>query len=163
MSFWPLIFNLNIFIIAATVPTGLQTGAKVGQIQTSGGGGTPWLQPKSNVTLKLASPQLFKLFSAGFGVKYFYYSGHCAHRIANLCKVLQMHLPGGGGTPWLQPKSKYTFKLSSTYLFEFLADGFEFKYFHYSGHCAHRIANLCKNAANAPFRGWGDTLDATQK
>ena len=105
MSFWPLIFNLNIFIIAATVPTGLQTGAKVGQIQTSGGGGTPWLQPKSNVTFKLASPQLFKLLAADF----------------------------------------------------------QFKYFHYSGQCARRVANWCKSAANTDFRGWGDTLDATQK
>ena len=101
-----LILDLNIFIIVATVPTGLQTCAKVLQMHLSGGGGTPWLQPKSNVTFKLASNQLYLSFgSADFG----------------------------------------------------------FKYFHYSGHCAHRVANLCKSAANAPFRGWGDTLVATQK
>ena len=47
--------------------------------------------------------------------------------------------------------------------FQFLAAGFGFKTFHYSGQCAHRVANLCKSAANAPFRGWGDTLDAIQK
>ena len=32
----------------ATVPTGLQSCAKLLQIHVSGGGGTPWLQPKSN-------------------------------------------------------------------------------------------------------------------
>ena len=64
----------------------------------------------------------------------------------------------------MQPKSNVTFKLEhELQLFKFLAADFEFKYFHYSGHCAHRVANLCKSAANAPFRGWGDTLDATQK
>ena len=46
-------------------------------------------------------------------------------------------------------------------MFKFLVADFGFKYFHYSGHCAHRVANLCKSAANTPFRGWGDTLDAT--
>ena len=56
---WLLIFNLNIVIIVATVPTGLQTGAKVLQMHTSGGGGTPWMQPKSNVTFKLASHDVF--------------------------------------------------------------------------------------------------------
>ena len=78
-------------------------------------------------------------------------------------KMLQMHLSGGGGTPWMQPKSNGKFKLVSPQLVKFLAADFGFKYFHYSGCCAHRVASLCKNAANAPFRGWGDTLDATQK
>ena len=78
-------------------------------------------------------------------------------------KMLQMHFSGGGGTPWLQPKRNGTFLLASLYVMKFLAAGFEFKYFHYSGHCAHRDANLCKIAANAPFRGWGDTLGATQR
>ena len=73
-------------------------------------------------------------------------------------KLLQMHLSGGGGTPCLQPKSNRKLKLALAIWL-----GFGFKYFHYNGHCAHRVANLCKNAANAPFRGWGDTLDATQK
>ena len=99
------ILDLNLFIIVATAPTGLQT---------------------------------------------------CS-------KVLQMHYSGGGGTPWLQPKRNVTFKLASLQLFKFLAADFGFKYFHYSGHCAHRVANVCKSAANAPFVGWGDTLDATQK
>ena len=104
-SFWLLVLDVNIFIIVATVPTGLQT---------------------------------------------------CA-------KVLQMHLSEDGGIPWLQPQGNVTFKLASLYVMKLLAANFAFKYFHYSGHCAHRVANLCKNAANAPFRGWGDTLDATQK
>ena len=78
-------------------------------------------------------------------------------------KMLQMHLSGGGGTSWMQPKSNGKFKLVSPQLVKFLAADFGFKYFHYSGCCAHRVASLCKNAANAPFRGWGDNLDATQK
>ena len=102
---WLLILNLNIFIIVATVPTGLQTCAKVLQMQISGGGWTACLQPKSNVTFKLASPNVLNFLAAHFGFKYLYYGGHCAHR----------------------------------------------------------VANLCKSAANAHFRGWGDTLDATHK
>ena len=78
-------------------------------------------------------------------------------------KLLQMLLSGGGGTPWLQPKNNETFELESFDVFRFMAAFFGFKYFHYSGHCAHRVAKLCKTAANAHFRGWGDTLDATQK
>ena len=70
----------------AIVPTGLQTCAKVLQIQISGGGGTPWMQPKSNVTFKLASLDVFKIVAVNFGFKHFHYSGHCAHRVANLCK-----------------------------------------------------------------------------
>ena len=104
-SVWLLLLDLKLFIIVATVPTGLQTCAKVLQMHLSGGGGTPWLQPKSNVTFKLASSKLLKIFTADFGLKYF----------------------------------------------------------HYSGHCAHRVANLCKSAANTPFRVWGDTMVATQK
>ena len=78
-------------------------------------------------------------------------------------KMLQMHLSGGGGTSWMQPKSNGKFILAFSQVVKFLAADFGFKYFHYSGCCAHRVASLCKNAANAPFRGWGDTLDATQK
>ena len=58
LSFWVLILDLNIFIIVAAVPTGLQTCAKVLQTHLSGVGGTPWMQPKSNATFKLPSPQL---------------------------------------------------------------------------------------------------------
>ena len=78
-------------------------------------------------------------------------------------KVLQMHRTGGEGTPWMQPKSNATFKLASINVFKLLGSGFSFKYFHCSGHSAHRVANMCKTAANALFREWGDTLDATQK
>ena len=98
----------------ATVPTGLQTCAKVLQMHFSGGEGTPWLQPKSNVTFKLASSStVFKILAADFGFKYFHYSGHCAHRVANLCKSAANAPSGGGGTPWLQPKSNVTLKLAS--------------------------------------------------
>ena len=74
-----------------------------------------------------------------------------------------MDLSEGGGTPWMQPISNVTFKLASLDVFKYLAAGLGFKNYHYSGHCVHRVANLCKSAANALFRGWGDTLDATQK
>ena len=104
-SFWLLVLDLNIFIIVATVPTGLKNWAKVLQIHLSGGGGTLWMQPKRNVTFNIASLDVSKILEAHFG----------------------------------------------------------FKQFHYSGHCAHRVANLCKSAANADFREWGDTLVATQK
>ena len=77
-------------------------------------------------------------------------------------KMLQMHLSGGGGTPWMQRKCNGKFKKASFQVVKFLTADFGFKYFHYSGPCVHSVANLCKNAANAPFRGWGDTLDATQ-
>ena len=96
----------------ATVPTGLQTCAKVLQMHLSGGAGTPWLQPKSNVTFQLASTRLLKVFSANLGFKYFYYSDHCPTRLQTCAKVLQMHLAGGWGLPWLQSKSKQTFKLA---------------------------------------------------
>ena len=102
---WLLILDLNIFIIVATVPTGLQT---------------------------------------------------CA-------KVLQMHISGDGGIPWLQPQGNVTFKSASLSVLKFLITGFGFKYFRYSGLCAHRVANLCKSAAKALFRGWGDTLVATTR
>ena len=103
-SFWLLILDLKIFIIVATVPTGLQTFAK----------------------------------------------------------VLQLHLSESGGTLCLRPKCNVVFKLASFNVFQFLAADFGFKNFHYSGHCAHRVANLCKSAANAPFREWGNTLLASQ-
>ena len=74
-----------------------------------------------------------------------------------------MHLSGGGGGPWLQPKVVEPFSKPQFMHLSFLAVDFGFNYFYYSGHCAHRVANLCKSAANAPFKGWGDTLVATQK
>ena len=76
-------------------------------------------------------------------------------------KLLQMHLSGGGGTPWLKPKSNVTFESAPTQLLIIFFVDFGFKYCHYSGNCAHRVANLCQSAANAPFRGWGDTLVET--
>ena len=84
-SFWLLVLDVTIFIIVATVPTGLQTCAKVLQMHRSGGGGTPCLQHKSNVTFKVPSLNIPELFNADFGFKYFHYSRHCAHRVANLC------------------------------------------------------------------------------
>ena len=109
-----MIFILSIFIIVATVPTGLQFCAKLLQMHISGNGWAPWLQPKSKVTFKFPSEQSLKLFAADFGFKYFHYSGHCAHKVANLCKSAAMHLSEGGGSSWLKPKSYVTFELAST-------------------------------------------------
>ena len=100
-----LILDLNIFIIVATVPSGLQTCVKV------------W----------------------------------------------QKHFSGSGGTPWMQPKSIVTFKKDLIQAIQFSVANFGFKCFHYSGLCAHRVANGCKSAANLDYRGRGDTLVATQK
>ena len=51
----------------ATVPTGLQTCAKMLQIHLSGGAGTPWMQLKSNRKFIIALPQLLKFLIAEFG------------------------------------------------------------------------------------------------
>ena len=98
---------------------------------------------------------LFKFLAADFGFNCFHYGGHCAHRVANLCKSAANAPFRGGGTPWMQPKSNVTFEFTSHQLLNILTSDFEFNYFHYSGHCAHRVANLCKSAANAHFRGGG--------
>ena len=66
LRFWNLILDRNIFIILATVPTGLQTCAKVLQLHLLGEVGTPWLQPKSNVTFKLTSVDVIKAFKPDF-------------------------------------------------------------------------------------------------
>ena len=95
--------------MVATVPTGLHTCAKLLQMHLSGGGRTPWLQPKSNVTFELASIKLLKIFTADCGFKYFHYSGTVPTGLQTCAKLPQMHLSGGGGTPWLQPKSNVTF------------------------------------------------------
>ena len=138
-----------------TVPTGLQTCAKVLQMHLSGGEGTPWLQPKSNVTFKKA----YLIYSSSWllvlGLNIFIIVAIVPTGLQTCAKVLQVHLQGGGGTPWLQTKNNVTFKKGSLNIFKFLAAGFGFNYFHYSGHCADRVANLCKSAANAPSRRWG--------
>ena len=79
----------------------------------AGGGGTPWMQPKSNVTFKLAILDVFKIVAVNFGFKHFHYSGHCAHSVEKLGKKAANALFGGGGTPWMQPKSNVTFELAS--------------------------------------------------
>ena len=63
---WLLVLDLKIFIIMATVPTGLQTCAKLLQMHISGGGGKPWLQPKNNETFELESFNVFRFMAAGF-------------------------------------------------------------------------------------------------
>ena len=55
----------NILIIAATVPTGLQTCAKVLQMHLPGGGGTTWLKSKSDITFIKGLFFLFEFLAAG--------------------------------------------------------------------------------------------------
>ena len=101
----------------ATVPTGLQTCAKLLQMHYQGAGGTPWMQPKSNVTFKIASPQPLKFFwLLILDLTIFIIVATVPTGLQTCAKVLQMHLSGGGGTPWMQPKSNVTFKLASPQL-----------------------------------------------
>ena len=95
----------------------------------SGGGTTPWLQPKSNVTFKLDSPQLVKTLSADFEFNFFNIVVNVPTGLQTCAKMLQMHLLGSGGTLWLQPKNNGTFKLTSLYVFKFLATDCGFKDF----------------------------------
>ena len=106
-----LVLDLNIFIIVATVPTGLQTCAKMLQMHLSGGGGTPWLQPKSNATFKLVSLNCLCFGMLVLDLNISIIVATVPTGLQTCAKRLQMHLSGGGGTPWLQPKSNATFKL----------------------------------------------------
>ena len=101
--------DLNIFIIVATVPTGLQTCAKVLQMHLSGGGGTPWMQPKSNVKFKLASFNCLSFWLLILDLNIFIIVATVPTGLQTCAKMLQMHLSGGGGTPWMQPKSNVNF------------------------------------------------------
>ena len=101
--------DLKFVIIVATVPTGLQTCAKVLQMHLSGSEGTPWMQPKSNLTFTIGYFDVFKFFVTDFRFKACHYGGHCAQRVANLCKSAVNAPSGSLGTPWLQPKSNVTF------------------------------------------------------
>ena len=96
-SLFLLILDLNIFIIVATVPTGLHTCAKVLQMHLSGGGGTPWLQPKSNVTFELVSCKLSKVFAADLDLKIFIIVATVPTGLQTCAKVLQMHEMRGWG------------------------------------------------------------------
>ena len=66
------------------------------------------MQPKSNVTFKLAF-QLFKFLAADFAFNIFIIVATVPTGLQTCAKVLQMHLSGGGGTPWMQPKSNVNF------------------------------------------------------
>ena len=62
-------FGFKFFLVVATVPTGLQTCAKVLQMHLSGSGGTSSLQSKSNETLKLSLALVLKFLAVEFGFK----------------------------------------------------------------------------------------------
>ena len=93
----------------ATVPTGLQTCAKVLQMHLSGGGGTPWLQPKSNENFKLALPKLVELWPLILDLTIFIIVATVPIGLQTCAKMLQMHFSGSGGTIWLQPTYNATF------------------------------------------------------
>ena len=93
----------------ATVSTGLQTCAKVLQIQISGGGGTPWMQPKSNVTFTSTLAQLFKFLLLILDLNIQFIVATVSTGLQTCGKVLQIQISRGGGTPWMQPKSNVTF------------------------------------------------------
>ena len=61
-SFWLLILDLNILIIVATVPIGLQICAEVLQLHLSESVGTLCLRPKCNAVFKLASIKNIPVF-----------------------------------------------------------------------------------------------------
>ena len=63
------------------------------------------MQPKSNITFKLASINVLKLLVDGIGFKYSHYSGHYAHRVENLCKsAANTDFRGVGGHLGCYPK-----------------------------------------------------------
>ena len=65
---------------------------------------------------------------------------HCAHKAANLCKAMQIHLPKWVGTPW--PQLKCNLSIAETQIYSFLNCGC----IHlmiclgYGAHRAHRTA-----------------------
>ena len=78
------------------------------------------MQPKSNEAFKLAWFNLLKFLAAGLGFKYFFIVATVPTALQTCAKVLQIHLSGGGGTPWMQPKSNEAFKLEWFNVFKFL-------------------------------------------
>ena len=61
-----MVLYFSILTIVATVPTGLQTCAKVLQMHLPGGGGTTWLKSKSNINFVKELFYILKLLAAGF-------------------------------------------------------------------------------------------------
>ena len=115
--------------MVATVPIGLQICAKVLQMHFTMGGGTPWLQQKSNQTFKKLPLTQLNLFGLGSDSNIFIIVPTVPIGLQTCAKELQMHLPGGEGTPWLRPKNNQTFKKASPYLIKSFPAGFAFKFF----------------------------------
>ena len=88
----------------ATVVTGLQTCAKTLQMHVSWGGGTSWLQPKSNVTFKLALPQLFKILAADFSLNIFIIVPTVPTGLQTCAKLCKCTFQGLGGHLAINPK-----------------------------------------------------------
>ena len=70
----------------ATVPIVLQTYAKVLHMHLTGGGRSTWLQSKSSQSFIAAEPNQIKIKYSEYPFERFYYSCHCAHRVASLRK-----------------------------------------------------------------------------
>ena len=81
----------------ATVPTGLQTCAKMLQMHLSGGGGTPWMQPKSNGKFKLAYLNCLSFWLLILDLIIFIIMATVLTGLQTCAKLLQIHLSGGGG------------------------------------------------------------------
>ena len=124
-----MILDLNIFIIVAIVPTGCNPVQMCCKCTFQGVGGTPWLQPKINVTVKQGSLKILKFLDADFRFKCFHYSGHYAHRVANLCKSAANALFRGWGDTFLAAQKKLNFQISLNFFFELHFAGSWFKHF----------------------------------
>ena len=109
-SFRLLVLNLNIFIIVPTGSTGLQTCAKVLQMQISGGGGAACLQPKRMKLLNYLHLMSSSFWLLVLEINLFIIVATGSTGLQTCAKVLQMQISGGGGTACLQPKSSVTSK-----------------------------------------------------
>ena len=111
--------DLNIFTIVATVPTGLQSCAKLLQVHLSGGGGTPWFQPRSNENFELHQFLYISFSFLVLDLSICIIVATVPTGLQTCAKLLQMHFSGGGGTPWLQPRCNETFELASIFVYKF--------------------------------------------
>ena len=104
LSFWLPILDLNIFIIVATVPTGLQTCAKVLQMHISGGGGHLACNRKVMKLLKKTHAICLSFWQLILDLNIFIIVATVPTGLQTCAKVLQMHLSGGGGHLACNPK-----------------------------------------------------------
>ena len=109
------------------MPTGLQICAKMLQMDLPGGRGIPSMQPKRSINFKLECIILLSFWLLVLHLNILIIVATVPIVLQTCAKVLQMHHPGGWGTPSLQPKNNQTFKLASAYPINLLASNFVFK------------------------------------